>query len=145
MTSLPCEKGGYGFSDLVLNPRIEVKSAERHLTRTDSYHPDGYLRRLNTDLEYESDEFHVGSAAVARDKARRNDIQALGIEVKDVTWEMLSHIESLDLLFEQLLDKEFKLGFDKGRRHLRKVHHPDNQSLRKTRLQELLPPWPYEG
>lgn len=145
MTSLPCAKGGYGFKALELNPKIEVGAEQRHLTRTDSYRPDGYLRYLETDLEYESNEFHASPAAVARDKARRNDIQALGIEVKDVTWEMLSHIESLDLLFEQLLDKEYRKGYDKRRRHLKSVHHPDNRALRKTRLQELMPPWPYEA
>lgn len=113
MASLPCKQGGYGFTDLELNPRVEVKSDQQHLTRTDSYHPDGYLRLLKTDLEYESSDHHTGANAVARDKARRNDIQALGIEVKDVTWEMLSHLESLDLLFEQLLDKERRMGLDK--------------------------------
>ena len=110
MATLPCKKGGYGFKELELNPKVEVKAEQRHLTRTDSYHPDGYLRYLMTDLEYESNEFHTSSTAIARDKARRNAIQALGIEVKDVTWEMLSHIESLDLLFEQLLDKEHRMG-----------------------------------
>ena len=118
MATLPCKKGGYGFKELELNPKVEVKAEQRHLTRADSYHPDGYLRYLMTDLEYESNESHTSSTAIARDKARRNDIQALGIndiqalgiEVKDVTWEMLSHIESLDLLFEQLLDKEHRMG-----------------------------------
>lgn len=145
MTSLPCKMGGYGFTGLELNPRVEVMANQRHLTRADSYHPDGYLRLLKTDLEYESNEHHTGAAAIARDKARRNDIQALGIEVKDVTWEMLSHLESLDLLFEQMLDKERRMGLDKRRQHLKKVHHPDNQALRAIRLQELLPPWPYEA
>ena len=58
---------------------------------------------------------------------------------------MLSHLESLDLLFEQMLDKERRMGLDKRRQHLKKVHHPDNQALRAIRLQELLPPWPYEA
>ena len=81
---------------------------------------------------------------MARDKARRNDIQALGIEVKDVTWEMLSHVGSLDLLFEQLLEKEYAKGFDLQRRHRRKVRNPDNKAKRIVRLGELLPPLPYE-
>ena len=145
MATLPCRLGGYGFSGMKLNPTIKVEKERRHLTRFDTYRPDGYLEALETDLEYESDENHSGPKAVARDKARRNDIQALGIEVKDVTWEMLSHIDSLDLLFRQLLEKERTLGFDKRGRHRRQVAHPDSRAKRITRLHELLPPWPYEG
>lgn len=144
MATLPCKLGGYGFSNMKLNPKVPVKKERRHLTQFDTYHPDGLLEELDTDLEYESNEHHSGPRAIARDKARRNDIQALGIEVKDVTWEMLSHIDSLDRLFEQLLDKERALGKDKRGRHRRMVRHPDNKARRVTRLHELLPPWSYE-
>ena len=144
MATLPCKLGGYGFAGMELNPEVTVPAEKRHLTRFDSYHPDGYLRALETDLEYESNERHTGAAAVMRDKARRNDIQALGIEVKDVTWEMLSHVGSLDLLFEQLLEKEFAMGLDSRRKHRRAVRNPDNRARRVVRLGELLPPLPYE-
>ena len=144
MATLPCKLGGYGFAGMELNPKIKVTAEKRHLTRSDTYHPDGYLRQLETDLEYESDENHSGPHAVRHDKARRNDIQALGIEVKDVTWEMLSHLDSLDLLFEQLLQKEFELGFDAQRRHRRSVRNADNKTARLARLHELMPPLPYE-
>lgn len=145
MATLPCKLGGYGFAAMELNPQITVPAEKRHLTRADSYHPDGYLCQLNTDLEYESDENHCSPQAVRRDKARRNDIQALGIEVKDVTWEMLSHLDSLDLLFEQLLQKEFELGFDARRKHRCAVRSADNRTARAARLKELLPPFPYDG
>jgi len=144
MATLPCKLGGYGFAGMELNPTVKVRAEKRHLTRSDTYHPDGYLCQLETDLEYESDENHSGPQAVRHDKARRNDIQALGIEVKDVTWEMLSHLDSLDLLFEQLLQKEFELGFDAQRRHRRSVRNADNKTARAARLHELLPPLPYE-
>ncbi len=145
MATLPCALGGYGFRDMQLNPKLPVPKEKRHLTRFDSFHPDGFLRQLATDLEYESGAFHTSKRAIARDKARRNDIQALGIEVKDVTWEMLSHLDSLDLLFEQLLDKERSLGLDPTGRHRRAVHNPNHRAQRRIRLQELLPPWPYEA
>lgn len=145
MATLPCKLGGYGFAAMELNPQITVPAEKRHLTRADSYHPDGYLCQLNTDLEYESDENHCSPQAIRRDKARRNDIQALGIEVKDVTWEMLSHLDSLDLLFEQLLQKEFELGFDARRKHRCAVRSADNRTARAARLKELLPPFPYDG
>lgn len=144
MATLPCKLGGYGFAGLELNPKVKVPTEKRHLTRSETYHPDGYLRKLKTDLEYESDENHSGPQAIRRDKARRNDIQALEIEVKDVTWEMLSHLDLLDLLFEQLLQKEFELGFDAQRRHRRSVRNADNKTARLARLHELLPPLPYE-
>lgn len=138
MATMPCRLGGYGFAGMELNPEIKVPDDKRHLTRFDVYHPDGYLRALETDLEYESDENHSGPRAVSRDKARRNDIQALGIEVKDVTWEMLSHVGSLDLLFEQLLEKEHVMGFDPRRRHRQAVRDPYNRAKRIVRLDELL-------
>ena len=144
MVSLPCKLGGYGFAGMELNPKIKVTAEKRHLTRSDTYHPDGYLRQLKTDLEYESDENHSGPQAVRRDKARRKDIQALEIEVKDVTWEMLSHLDSLDLLFEQLLEKEYAFGKDARRKHRQAVREPDNRARRLVRLHELLPPLPYE-
>ena len=62
-----------------------------------------------------------------------------------MTWEMLSHLDSLDLLFEQLLQKEFELGFDARRKHRCAVRSADNRTARAARLKELLPPFPYDG
>ena len=139
MTTLPCHLGGYGFKDVRLNPAIPVDGARRRLTRADAYHPDCYLKQLDIDLEYESNLHHSKPSDIAHDKARRNDIQALGIEVWDVTWDMLSHIDSLDLLFDQILERERARGFDKRGSHARRVHHPDNRAVRAVRLQQLLP------
>ena len=144
MASLPCRLGGYGFAEAELNPRMEVPADKRHLTRFDAYHPDCHLKAMNLDLEVESRERHCSSHAVERDKVRRNDIQALGVEVKDVTWETFSHFDDLELLFDQVLHKEKELGLDERGCHARLVKRPEYVARRRALLQELLPDWPYE-
>ena len=144
MMSLPCRKGGYGFGDVSLNPKVSVKPELRHLVNADTYHPDCYLEAIDTDLEFQSFENHLGRESLVRDASRRNDIQALGIEVKDVTWETVSHLDRLDLLAMQLIHKEQLLGIRGAAAHRRAVTHPDNVAARRARLTELLPPWPYE-
>lgn len=144
MASLPCRLGGYGFRDVELNPSREVPRRLRHLTHFDTFHPDCYLVDLDTDLEFASAEHHSGRTAMNRDAIRRNDIQAVGTEVKDVTWEVLSHFDSLEILFAQLLKKEAELGVRGCAYHVREVRKHENVERRKRRLAELLPPWPYE-
>lgn len=144
MASLPCRLGGYGFTTARLNPKMEVSANKRHLTRFDAFHPDCYLQAMDLDLEVESRERHSSAQAIEHDKARRNDIQALGIEVKDVTWEMVSHFDDLELLFDQVLHKEKELGLDKRGCHVRLVKRPEYVARRRALLQELLPDWPYE-
>lgn len=145
MASLPCRLGGYGFTNVELNPKVDVPEEKRRLTRAKAYHPDCYLRTMNLDLEVESRERHSSSRAVERDKARRNDIQALGIEVKDVTWDMISRFDNLELLFEQVLQKEKDVGLDVRGAHARLVRKPEFVARRRALLQELLPDWPCEG
>lgn len=141
MATLPCKLGGYGFVDAVLNPEIKVTANKRHLTSADAYHPDCFLEAMDTDLEVESRERHSGPKEVERDKARRNDIQALGIEVKDVTWDIFSHFDRLELLFRQLLEKEREKGLDKRGNHARMVCRPENVARRRALLQEVLGDW----
>ena len=144
MMSLPCNKGGYGFAHVELNPAVPVPPEMLHLTSTDLYHPDCFLPNIKVDLESQSYENHLGRKALIHDASRRNDIQTLGIEVKDVTWDTTSHLDKLDRLALQLIHKEKELGIKGAAAHERKVKHPDNQAKRKIRLSELLPPWPYE-
>ena len=144
MASLPCRLGGYGFVKAELNPKMEVPANKRCLTRFDAYHPDCYLEAIDLDLEVESRERHSSPRAIERDKARRNDIQAVGVEVKDVTWGMISHFDDLELLFDQVLHKERELGLDDRGRHARSVKRSEHVARRRALLQELLPDWPYE-
>ncbi len=144
MMNLPCRKGGYGFGSVSLNPDVPVKSELRHLVNVDTYQPDCYLEAIETDLEFQSFENHLGRRALVRDASRRNDIQTLGIEVKDVTWDTVSHLDKLDLLARQLAHKEQLLGAKGEAAHRRAIEHPDNVAARRTRLMELLPAWPYE-
>lgn len=144
MASLPCSIGGYGFTHVELNPAKKVPEKLRHLTHFVECHPDCFLVDLQTDLEFASSEHHTGKAALRRDAARRNDIQTMGIEVKDVTWDMLSRFDSLELLFGQLLHKEQAMGVRGHAYHVRRVREHENVERRRRRLQELLPPWPYE-
>lgn len=144
MASLPCRLGGYGFMKAELNPKMEVPANKRCLTRFDAYHPDCYLEAIDLDLEVESRERHSSPRAIERDKARRNDIQAVGVEVKDVTWGMISHFDDLELLFDQVLHKERELGLDDRGRHARSVKRSEHVARRRALLQELLPDWPYE-
>ncbi|MBQ9007353.1 MAG: hypothetical protein IJ092_13445 [Atopobiaceae bacterium] len=144
MISLPYKEGGYGFKDVELNPAVPIPPETLHLTSTDLYHPDCYLPAIQVDLESQSYENHLGRKALVRDASRRNDIQTLGIEVKDVTWDTVSHLDKLDRLALQLIHKEKELGVKGAASHEGKVKQPDNKARRKLRLGELLPPWPYE-
>ena len=144
MMSLPCRKGGYGFDGVSLNPKVPVKPELRHLVNADTYHPDCYLDAIETDLEFQSFENHLGRKALVHDASRRNDIQALGIEVKDVTWDTISRLDKLDQLAFQLIHKEQERNVKGAAAHRRAMEHPDHVAVRRTRLAELLPPWPYE-
>ena len=144
MMGLPCKEGGYGFKGIELNPKAPVPQELRSLVSAETYHPDCYLPTIEVDLEMQSYENHSGKRALVHDASRRNDIQTLGIEVRDVTWDCVSHLDKFDKLALQLVQREKERGIAGAFEHGREIKHPDNRAKRRVRLNELLPPWPYE-
>lgn len=75
--------GGYGLGLPELNPRIEVRA--KGLVQRDHFECDLYWRRRRVAVEYDSEAHHSGSAAEARDSARRSALLSQGITVVSIT------------------------------------------------------------
>lgn len=82
---LPLRRGGYGLPFPELNFRIVVGKSKRPVTEKGYYLCDLYWRDARIDLEYESDERHIGSERISRDSARRDDLAHLGVKVRTMT------------------------------------------------------------
>lgn len=103
MLQLPLEAGGYEYSPLLVNPRIQTPENARSFASQNAYYPDIYLQSSYVDIEYESAEFHLDPLTAnwatgeferwranaedkaARDRVRTRELQALGVHVVPVT------------------------------------------------------------
>lgn len=82
---LPVRYGGYGFSLPVLNRRINLPESVAESFGRDYYVMDYYWERKKVAVEYDSDEFHTGSARISYDAVRRNALGSMGIHVITMT------------------------------------------------------------
>ncbi|CVH78855.1 hypothetical protein BN3658_01674 [Coriobacteriaceae bacterium CHKCI002] len=99
---LPPRFGGYGLPLPRLNHRIDVPRASRTSMEKSYYLIDLYWPEANVGLEYDSDQEHTGSARIAEDALRRNDLLSLGIATITATRRHVVDGRRLDRIAEQL-------------------------------------------
>lgn len=87
---LPYSLGGYRFDLPVLNYRIDVGAHAKKVATRQFYRCDLYWPAANLALEYDSDLEHLGSRNAASDSARRNALDALGVDVISVTTQQIA-------------------------------------------------------
>jgi len=89
LLTLPNKLGGYGLPRPELNARVvPSKTAGKFSTRAfytcDLFWPDHGLA-----VEYDSTQFHTGSAHIADDSRKRNSLALMGVKVITVTTRQL--------------------------------------------------------
>lgn len=100
LLSLPVEMGGYSLERPTLNWQIPVDPMERTLASQDEMFGDICWPKGKVALEYDSWEQHgrLGSAKLAKDRARANSLTALGWRVLSVGYEQVASVQSMTLL-----------------------------------------------
>lgn len=100
---LPRCEGGYGLSKPLLNARVRVSGGEAivigkksDLDLAETRRPDLYWREGKMALEYESDDWHAGTADLSRDSKRRGDLESANVHVMTVTKKQLYRSDLLD-------------------------------------------------
>ena len=99
---LPPRLGGYGLPLPRLNYRIDAPRTSRTSMEKGYYLVDLYWPEANIGLEYDSDQEHTGSARIAEDALRRNDLLSLGITTITATRRHVVDGRRLDRMAEQL-------------------------------------------
>ncbi len=126
---LPPLLGGYGLPWPQLNYRVNYSSIARPMVDKRWYECDEYWADAHVAIEYDSDEFHVGSERISEDSRRRNALASLGITVISITRKQIMDAMALDKAAHQvarLLGKRFQHGAD--------CMTPQRRDLRRTLL-----------
>ncbi len=108
LVSLPYRHGGFGLSCPLLNYRIDVRAYDKTLGSKSFYRADLCWPEKRVIIEYESDQWHTGAAAIAEDARRRNALIARGFTVISVTNEQIksaSEMRKLARILARLLSK----------------------------------------
>lgn len=96
LACMPRAYGGYGLPLPQMNPRIDVPLPQRELLGRTWVACDAFWPAARFALEYDGREDHEGSANVARDHARANDLMTLGIAVETVDAATLYDLHRFD-------------------------------------------------
>lgn len=105
--SMPPRLGGYGLPLPKMNYRVEARKGGADggaggKSRPRYYLCDLYWPGKRVDLEYDSDQEHVGPERISADAERRNDLQALGVTPLTATREQVMNDDGLDRLARQV-------------------------------------------
>lgn len=114
---LPCRLGGFGFPLPQMNARVAMPSYYRHLFQGSYYVCDFLWKQGSVAIEYDSDEFHVGSDRIAHDSSRRTALSVIGVDVISVTNSQIkskTEMNNIARLVSRKLDRSFRLarGYD---------------------------------
>lgn len=99
---LPLRLGGYGLPLPRMNYRIEARRGSRGTSDKRYYLCDLFWPEANVAIEYDSDLEHTGSARIAEDAQRRNDLTALGITTITATRGQVMDAEKLSRIAHQV-------------------------------------------
>lgn len=99
---LPLRLGGYGLPLPRMNYRIEARRGSRGTSDKRYYLCDLFWPEANVAIEYDSDLEHTGSARIAEDAQRRNDLTALGITTITATREQVMDAGKLSRIAHQV-------------------------------------------
>ena len=88
--------GGYGLPLPNMNYRVNVRGEARKMTPSRYFLCDLCWPAANLDVEYDSDAFHLNSASLSCDAARRNALAALGFQTVTVTRAQMRDADMFD-------------------------------------------------
>ena len=89
LLTLPYQLGGFGFLKPELNARVTPKKSDRGTTDKEFYICDLFWPDKEVAVEYDSNQFHTGSAHIADDSKKRNALKAMGIGVITITTQQI--------------------------------------------------------
>ena len=99
---LPFVYGGLGLGDHVLNPYMELSEHAQILANKKFCYPDLYLQTCNTDIEYDSYEWHSGEEKKREDARRRGALRYDGHHVVSLDADDLKDAETMTALARDL-------------------------------------------
>lgn len=99
---LPKRHGGYGLPRAELNFAL---TARMHSGRMQALYCDAMWPQKRLALEYDSNQWHSGSARIARDSSKRALLLEQGIDVISVTWGQVANEEKLDTVVRAISRK----------------------------------------
>ena len=128
MLCLPKSLGGYGLPRAQLNMAVPISAEDSKRTGRRTIRCDMYWPKQKLALEYESDAFHNGDQAFARDSERRNDLRLLEVETATLTNGEIKNKQKMDRVAQGL----------QGRLGARSTAEPRGYGQRQQRLRSLL-------
>lgn len=96
LLSLPCAMGGYGLPKPQMNARIDLPEKNGLNQACRYYVADLYWPDFRLAIEYDSDQFHVGSDRIAQDAIRRNVLLFAGVTVITVGRQQIMSASKMD-------------------------------------------------
>lgn len=108
--SLPISCGGWGIPGLSLNHRIDLTRDQQAIAGKPYLVIDGCLVGNRLGYEYDSDEFHTGTAKIERDRLRATAAQCLGMTLLSLTRDVIED----EVRFAAFCDEFSRLA---GKRH----------------------------
>lgn len=112
---LPCRLGGFGLPLPQLNAKIDIPSYFQHLFRKNYYVCDLLWRQNSFAIEYDSDEYHVGTDRIADDSSRRAALSIMGVDAISVTNSQIkskTEMDNVARLISRKLKRSFRLTKD---------------------------------
>lgn len=100
--ALPRAWGGMGFAHPVLNCVVTPTKRQAAGVAQPSFRCDLFWPHARVGVEYDSDAFHTGAERIARDAARRNALEYVGVTVVVVTKDQLYDAGAFCRTAEQL-------------------------------------------
>ncbi|MEC4294715.1 hypothetical protein [Adlercreutzia shanghongiae] len=103
--TLPCRMGGYGLPHPTLNKRIDLPTQARTALGKSHVRIDLGWTAIKTGIEYDSDQWHTGSARIARDSRRRNELASLNFDIITITNDEMKSVVDMDRIAKTLAKK----------------------------------------
>jgi len=127
LLTLPYRLGGFGLPKPELNARIVPKKADLRTAGKEFYICDLFWPDKDVVAEYDSNQYHTGSAHIADDSKKRNALKAMGITVITATTQQVydsNEFEKVARVIAKCLGKRLVYknpGFAAAHKELRSI------------------------
>ncbi len=98
MLALPRRLGGYGIRGVVLNQQIDLSPEACAVAKRGYVEGDVFIEPLRHNIEYDSDEHHLGNEAHDRDTRKANALRMMGVELTSLSKGQLHSWLEFDIL-----------------------------------------------
>lgn len=92
LLTLPCARGGSGMIRPRMNEPVSLGKRGSWTTDRSGFRCDLLWPDQGVAVEYDSTLCHTGAARIARDAARRNALESLGLTVVTATWRQVANV-----------------------------------------------------